>query len=426
MESVCNYMFGNYSNEMFGSQDVTVVNESLSTLTKIIDYLAVSKPEAFFVFDPAAFNNQCHLYALFTAQLVTQAKAHRITVDLIAKATGYDALPERLDHCIRDYGEVVDRRMLYHAFFLSYAFMDTKLLSSLTERSLRDMHMQSAATKPFQLFCRENGRRLKLLRKSYNDLFAAHMKRSLSAVDEPLYRKLSAIAHSNLQLDDSGKISQDKNALYTFPKFAGVAYLIDVLVKERIPLLFKVKVVTDAGNAMFAYSAQNLSALESSVPVVVFEMVATGENISYLQYRELAKKCPSHSRRHVKSSERHAEAVTCLSCNPARIDPKPYVDQFLPILQQPSDLLLALGADFVRQNQPDFQPFFTDRDKFPQLTQLFAHSVPNITRYALSMNHGLNLSVSHCYTDCVSRALRGELVIDNAYATHLEQRGLTS
>lgn len=212
-------------------------------------------------------------------------------------------------------------------------------------------------------------------------------------------------------------------SLYTFPKFAGVVYLIDAVAKEKIPLVFKVKVVAEEGAGSFSFSKDDIQKLDPSKPVIVFEMIATGESLSYLDCHEIAAQCFNHSRRNIRSKDRHSSKIDCRFCSPKRIDVAPFKARFIPILEDTEEMLLALGADFTIQKQESFLPFF-ETEKYPRLSALFQRAVPKIQDCFLSRNKAMNLTVSHVYADCAKYAAKEELVIDAFYDKHLQARGL--
>ncbi len=422
-QSICNYLFNKDAASLFPTKDSAFVNQSLQTLMGVIDHLVTSNSEALFILDPTAFNNQCHLYALIVAQAINQAKVQSVVTTTIPCVVGSPTtpVPDPVGKALQGCTESVDRRFLYHSFFLSYAFLtDPKLLDKVACKALTAMKAKEPSME-FRTFLKDpESLRTHASRQALNLLFAEHMKRTLSTGEGPLYSELAAVANADLQLAPSS----GKGTLYTFPKFAGVVYMMDTFVKERISLLFKVKVVTKEGTGSFVYSSQNVKALDSANPVVVFEMVATGEGLSYVECRDIAKRCPTHSRRHQSNKDRHDPKVACLFCAPSKVNVAPYQQRFEPVLARANEMFSALGADFVQQNQQDFLPFFSNRKKFPQLTALFEAGVPNIEQLFLSMTTPLNMSVSHVYADCASHASRDALVIDASYETHLKARGL--
>lgn len=407
----CHYLFNQSANEMYPKLNGEFVNQSLEKLMQIIDHLVIANPEALFIFDPTAFNNQCHLYALIVAQAVNQPKIQSVVTTLLK-------MPDNVKGVLKGYIECIDRRFLYLSCFLSYAFLtDPKLLEKVACKALTAMK-EAAPSKEFRLFVKDPGNtRTHVSRSSLNVLFETHMKETLASGENS---ELAKIAHANLQLAPSS----GRGTLYTFPKFAGVVYLVETIFYQNISLLFKVKVITKEGVGSFSYSSIDIQALGPMEPVVVFEMVATGDNLSYLECRDIAKQCPTHSRRNVSSKDRHDPKKSCLFCSSKQIDVGFYQKKFQPILSRPRDLFFALGADFVIQNQKPFLPFFSDPIAFPQLTHLFKTSVPNIKASSLSMTDSLSMSVSHVYTDCAAQASKSSLVIDAAYETHLQERGL--
>lgn len=380
----CYYLFNRSAQELFPKLEAGFVNQSLSTLMKVVDHLVAHHPEALFIFDPTAFNNQCHLYALFVAQAVQMPAS-------------------------------IDSRFLYLSFFLSYAFLtDPKLMEKLVCKTLQVMD-EKAPSREFRLFIKDPDHiRTHAARTALNELFKTHMQTRL---EDP---ELSKIAHSNLQLPPSS----GKGDLYTLPKFAGIAHFLDTIQKQDITLLFKVKVVTKEGNGDFSFCKKKIQSLNPKEPVVIFEMMIPGKSLNYIECRDLAKRCPHHSRRNVSSKDRHPPTESCLFCSSSKIDISSYQEKFEPILAKPSEMLQALAADFVCQKQPSFFYFFSDPIEYPRLTKRFTESLPLIKSSFLSMNEPLNLSVSHVYTDSAKQAAENRLVIDASYETHLTQRGL--
>lgn len=417
----CQYLFGNDqpAEKVFPGRNITSVNESLSTLMQAIDHLVVSKPESLIFFDPAAFNDQCHLYALMVAQVVTQTKIQTI-VSSIIKTNENKALPEGINNLIHGYCCKVDRRFLYLSFFLSKVFRTGReLLDKVIYKHLKSMKVEPS--RKFRQFLQIPGTEsIHVARTALNILFEDYMKSVLTAGEGPLYPELLSVANENLQLVPSYK----QGTLYTYPKFAGVAYFIDALAKENIPLLFKVKVMTKEGSGSFSYSNQDFTILDPATPVVVFEMIATGDSLTYLECDQMARKCPTYFFHNISKQERHKVTETCLFCTPKTVDVAPYKQKFVPALEQSNHMLLALGADFVQQNQKSFVTFFADRVKYPKLTTLFAESIPTIHKFFLSMSKALNMSVDHVYADCASEAMKSTLLMNATYLQHLRTRGI--
>ncbi len=406
--TACDYLFNKGAESIFPSQNSLFVNQSLQTMMEVIDHLVTTSPEAMFIFDPTAYNNQCHLYTLFFVQIINQAQ----------KGDGLSSANEMTK-------KGVDRRFLYLSFFLSYAFLtNPKLLDKLISKTLAAMKA-TPPSREFSLFCKASeplSLRTQAAREALNKLFEEHMKKRFLSGEDPLYPELAKMAEGDLQMNLSNGSS--KGTFYTLPKFAGVAYLVDVISKEKIPLLFKVKVVTKEGNGFFSYSSQQIEKLGSTTPVIVFEMIATDDSLSFLECRDIAKRCPINSRRNVSRKERHKETESCRFCASERANVEEYQKKFQPILEKSDEMLLALAADFMLQSQSSFLPYFSDRKKFPQLTTLFDESLPNIENFSVSMDKPLNMSVSRVYADPASLAAEDTLIINASYETHLKARKL--
>lgn len=390
--SACQYLFDQEPKTAFPQLKADFVNESLKTIMKIVDHLVISNPEALFLFDPASCNNQCHLFSLINAQLVNQAMGIQ-----------QDKTP--------------DKRFIYLSFFLSHAFLtNSKLTEKVACKALKAMH-EKEPSKEFCSFIKDSdGNSLRAARAAINKLFTEHIQKILSEDEKPLYKELSALAKKDLKLISSNR----KETVYTLPKFAGVTYFVDAIFKEKISLMFKVKVVTKEGNGIFTHMTQTVP----SAPVVVFEMVATDGSLSFNELQKTAKKCPSFFQRNIKQNERHKDTDSCQFCAPQQINVDTYHEKLQPIFERSSEMLLALGADFVLQCQESFIKFFNDTTDFPELTGLFKKSVVNIQEFCLSMDKPLSMSVSHVYPDCASFAAKNSLIMDGTYESHAAKRGL--
>src|SRR5947209_10399289 len=109
-ETTCHYLFGKEANEVFGTAKFSeeFINQSLDTMMRVnVAFLSRKENDGFSLLDPAAFNNQCHLYALFAAKI----RDHYRT----------KSLDEKL-------AKTQENRFLHLSFLLSYFF--------LTERKL--------------------------------------------------------------------------------------------------------------------------------------------------------------------------------------------------------------------------------------------------------------------------------------------------
>lgn len=385
LSTPCNYLFGKEASEVFplNKNSQEFINKALKTLMQINLFL-MSKKEALFLIHPTAFNNQCHLYALMVAQKV-------------------------------------DERFLHLALFLSHAFLtDTSLLGKIVDKAARETKIEyPAPKKAFTTFLKDpEGERTRAARRALNIFFELHLKSKLSSEENVLYKELSLLANQELQLPPTN----GAGTLYTYPKLSGVAYLVDTIARDKIPLMFKVKVMTAQGRGSFTYCSTSFTSPEA--PVIVFEMIATDDTLTFLQCRDLAKECPSHSKRNPSKKSRHAEGTPCLFCTEKRIEVGPYQERILPILQRADQMLYALGADFILESQRPYLSFFSDENSFPMLTHLFQEALPNIERYGLSMKTPLNMSVAQVYTDCALHAIQETFVMDAPYEHHLKSRAL--
>jgi hypothetical protein len=386
--SPCNYLFGKETSAIFtrSHHSQEFINVSLETLMQI-NRLLISKKEALFLFDPTAFNNQCHLYALMVAQKKS------------------------------------DERFLHLILFLSYAFLtDSSLLGKVCDKASTEAAINCPTPKKaFYTFLKDpEGERTRAARVALVALFESDLKRVLSSEESELYKELHHVAEQNLQLLPTA----GSGTLYTYPKLAGVAYMIDTIARDQLTLLFKIKVMTIQGTGSFTYCSIQEETLKPEAPVIVFEMIATDDKLTYIECRDIAKRCPSHSRRHPRTADRHKAEESCHFCTDKRVDITPFRGRILPILQEMDKMFYAMGADFILENQKPYLAFFSDESSFPILTRLFRESLPYIEKFALSQCKPLNMSVSHAYTDCKSYAFQSGLIIDASYEQHLRVRGL--
>ena len=115
-QAPCFYLFGKEASELYSTSQFSeeLVNQSLDTLMRInILFLSRKENDGFVFIDPAAFNNQCHLYALFAARIKKDYK-EKSEEEKLAKTE--------------------KNRFLHLSFFLSYTFLtDRKLLCQVIE-----------------------------------------------------------------------------------------------------------------------------------------------------------------------------------------------------------------------------------------------------------------------------------------------------
>jgi hypothetical protein len=388
----CNYLFGTETSATFNKTMTALnisqefINASLETIMKVSRVL-MSKKGASLLFDPTAFNNQCHLYALMVAQ------------------------------------KKLNERFFHLAFFLNYGILtDTSLMGKICDKTAQEITLSyPEPKKKFYTFLKDpEGERTRAARIALVALFESDLKKTLSSEESALYKELCYVARQDLQLSPSS----GGGTVYTYPKFAGVVYMVDTIARKQLPLFFKVKVMTTQGTGSFTYCSTPIEDLRDETPLIVFEMIATDDNLTFTQCCEIAKRCPNHSHRNLRTAERHKEEETCLFCTDKRVDTTLFKERILPVLAAKDQMLCALGADFVLHYQQPYLPFFSDQSSCPTLAKLFQAGVTNVEKFALSLNKPLNMSVFHAHADYKSNALQETLVIDASYQQHLQRRGL--
>jgi len=374
--NTCHYLF-NEEAHYFSDFLEEEVNPLFESMIKVIDYLA-SIEEAFFLFDPMSMNHQCHIYALIAAKLFAGDKG-------------------------------VDRRFLYHFFFLSLAFVnDSKLLVEVFNKASKQLGIEVT-----EKFLKDSsGKRVFASRVALNRLFIEYMKKEVAYSEE-----LSLIA----QADETLFLPAPKCSLYTFPKFPGVIYFIDAIAKESIPVVFKIQVIAKEGLATFFHTNYDVAEIDPKKAVIVFDLVASSEEMSVSDCLREAKKCSAYSQRYLSQKSRHPVSEKCFFCMEEKIDPHPYQEQFSAILRSEERLLHAVAADFTEEVQSFFLPLL---DRCEKLGALFRESLADVERCHLSGRKPLHMSVHHVYPEMLERAVGGRLVMSANYRDHCVERGL--
>lgn len=415
----CQYLFGRDLEEVFPQTikrfSTQLINDTLATLIKVSEYL-ITKKEAFILFDPTAFNNQCHLYALMTAQIAEKAK-----IDLLGSRIS-PQVPSAKPASNRDSVQEVDVRFVHLSFLLGYSILtDASLLGKIVKKIPKEIIGETThSEKDFEVLIKDpTGERTRATRIALSNIFKAYISSSFSSQNDPIYRELITLANDPRLLVPYGT-----EKLYTLPKFAGVAYFIDTIARKQIPLMFKVKVLTKERTGFFCHSDKDLRGVPQDSSVIVFEMIAYDEALTREKCLEITKRCPQSSERDVKSKNRHDTKERCLFCNPAKVDITPYKARYLPALRASSDMLFALGVAFIQERQPQFQKFFSDSIAFPILTKMFHNHAPNVERLGLASTKASNIYVSHVFVDCAEFAERESMIMDAPYKAHLRARGV--
>lgn len=394
--SPCQYLFGRDIEDVFPQTSKRfsnqLIDEMLITLLKVSAYL-ITKKEAFILFDPTAFNNQCHLYALMTVQNAEKTKT-----------------------------DLVDERFVHLSFLLGYSILtDASLLGKIIKKVPKEIRGEIPhPEKDFDVLIKDpEGERTRATRIALNKIFKDYITSSFNSQKKPIYEELIRLAN-----DPQLFVSYGSEKLYTVPKFAGVAYFIDAIAGKQIPLMFKVKVLTKNGTGFFQHCDEDLKGRPQNSPAIVFEMVAYDDTLTREKCLIITKRCHRYSERDIRSKNRHDMSKTCLFCNPIKVEVTPYQARYLPTLKTASDMLFALGVDFVQVMQPQFQKFFSDPEAFPILTEMFLKHASNVDKLGLASTKGSNLYVSHVFVDSAVFATQESMIMDATYESHLHARGL--
>lgn len=396
-ESACHYLFGKEAAEIYGKKiPEEIVNQSLETLMKAnIAFLSRKDDDGFPFIDPAAFNNQCHLYSLLAARIKKNYK-EKTAEEKLAKTQ--------------------ENRFLHLSFLLSYTFLtDRRLLCQTIERAASKGEISLPISKEhFDDFVKDNqGFLIRTARLSLNEVFERSMKKILEDAKgrSLLHKELYELSLEDLRvLPDRGK-----EKLYTLPKLVGVAYLIE----ENISFVIKTKVINEKGTGILFFKSGNI---QGDDPVLIFETVAS-DKFSIKEFRNIAQECPTYFERKASSKDRHFENKNCHYCNPEKIDLGHYQGSFEKATASMQETLYALGADFMQEVQPAFLKFFKDEKKYPLLADIFKKAIPNIEKLGLSMKKPLAFTVDHVYVDSAKHALSSEFRMNMSPESFLQTRG---
>ncbi len=404
--SVCKYLFGNEANQIFenlyfsGSEERQgkFVDEALEILMKINMFL-LTRNRAFVLIDPMAFNNQCHLYALRVTKI--QKK--------------YQGMTEE-DKCAMN----EENRFLHLSMFLSFSLSDTRNLVTVVKRAMDELSISKMFKKPFKNFLLDQGNcRQKAARIALNQLFEKDLKDSLAAeAMDKLHCELSQLAHEKLVTQSSRGLNG--GLLYTFPKLSGVAYFIEQISKNNIPFVVKVKILTEDGaGGVITHSSREI---DDDEPVIVLEGFAG--TLSLPECRVEAKKCSIFFHRYIDTKMRHSQNEPCFYCKATQIDLSPYRERLVKAMASPEEMFYALGVDFLIKQQPEFQHFFEDKERYPHLCELFSRSKPLVEKLGLDMDKPSAFSVCHAYADVGVHGKSNGFQLDMTQEVFLKSRGI--
>lgn len=397
-ESPCLYLFGKEPGDLFNSSvfSSNFVNKCLDTLMKVnILFLSKGEDACYPLLSPAAFNNQCHVYSLITAKLVQ----------------GYVEKSEE-----EKSAQTEDNRFLHLSFFLSFTFLTERplLLQVIKKASEKENLELPQPLKTFDLFLKDHGGNfIHASRLALNSAFEKYIKDTFqkNAARSLLHRELYQLCLEDLHLE----ANKHGMTLYTLPKLAGVAFVIN----ENVPLVIKTKVITKEGNGTLFYKTPGI---DDTKPVLVFESIAS-DDLSIEDFRRLAGRCNHYSERNVSRKRRHNEEE-CRFCTKNEIDVSPFQERFNIATSSLSASLYALGADFMQNLQRSFIPFFEDTEKYPTLSDIYKNAVSLIEPMGLSMQKPLSFTVEHVHLDSAKHALSRDFRMNSSPESFLKERGL--
>ncbi len=397
-ESACHYLFGKEASSLYDTSKISenFVNQSLETLMKInVVFLSRKTNDGFCLIDPAAFNNQCHLYALLAARI----------------KIGYKTKTED-----EKLARTEENRFLHLLFLLGWTFLtERKLLCQAIDLASSEKKVTLPTPKEdFHSFIKDpHGVLIRTARQSLNNVFEHYIKEAFCAAKEKslLHKELYQLSLEDLQ----HLPSRGNQPLYTLPKLAGVAYLIH----ETIPIVIKTKVITSKGNGTLLYQSTPLD--HPDEPVLLFEAIASDE-LSIQQFESIAERCPTYFFRQVSSKNRHSEKESCTFCQNEKIDLDPYKKRLIKVTACIQKTFYALGVDFMQEVQTSFIKFFKDESKYPILTSIFQKASSDIDELQVSMKKPLAFTVHHVYLDDAQHALSPQLRMDSFPESFLKER----
>lgn len=398
--TACHYLFGKSANEIYGATKITEeeVNQNLEILMRVnIVFLSKKENDGFPFIDPAAFNNQCHIYAHLAARIRRNFK-------------------EKLDSEKRE--QTQENRFLHLSFILSYTFLtDRNLLCNVIENAVRKGEITFPPhknTKQFYQFVKDSqGVLIRTARYALNEVFERTIKSLLAEAKDrsPLHRELYELSKEDLQmLPERGT-----KTMYTLPKLLGVAYLMN----EKFSFVIKTKVITENGTGTLFYQC---GPIDEDEEVSIFETVAS-DVFSLEEIRNMSERCPSYFERKPSKKHRHSEEEICHFCNPREVDLRSYQERFERATASIIDTFYALASDSIQVVEKPFLRFFNDGDKYPILTDIFQKAVSSIEELGVSMVKPLTFTVEHVYLDCGKKATSPEFRMNSSPEDFLRKRG---
>jgi len=404
----CVYLFEQEADTVFKKLKIdppyhksACVEEYLGTLLNINAYLLCEK-KAVFLLDPMSYNNQCHMFAIKAAQIIQRS--------------GED-LKEKLQE------QTEESKFLHLCMMLDFSLMShQENLQSVVRNALKVLKIltpqPASAFDEFIVDKKES--RQNAARVSLNNLFQKMMIEAafMLPIELPIGidEELVNLSKQDLTLTASRGAKYGK--FYTFPKFAGTVYLAQMIAKEKIPAVLKVKVVTKEGSS--CNIVEPLNALKRNEPTLVFEAFATDGSITFNEAFALSRKCP-HS--FFMSNQVHQVAQTCFLCTSIDIDLKPYRERIIKAIADPITLFHALGVDFLKKNQKEFEYLFQDNPQFPLLSEVYKEAIPKVVELGLQTDNPV-FSVCHAHLDAYENAIGESMALEQSPKVFLLERNM--
>ncbi len=407
IQTACQYLFNQPASTIFTNTPEELVNKSLECLIKVnVHFLSREKNDGFFfVGDPSSFNNQCHIYSLFAAQIREGYKEK--------------SLEEKLSY-------TQENRFFHLCFLLSFIFLkERSLLCRAIDKSGVELPFSEKEKKTFSLFVKDSlpgcqGVLLRTARQALNALFKELMQQRLSVIkdEKPLYSELYKLSLENLDC----KSEDGKSSLYTLPKLIGVAYLI----QQKIPFIIRSKIFTEKGVGKLFYQSPLVKEVKENGSVLIFEAIGS-DTFSMQRFREMASKCSHYFERHISSKNRHKDNEKCLFCKQEEMDTsvfKEFEKRFEKAITLEEELLYVVAADFMNELQMPFLKFFQNEQNYPELKKVYEKAVPHIKNLGLSMEEPLTFTIKHVYADDKENAFSQDFYMDYSPEELLTKRGV--
>lgn len=411
-ETNCQYLFGQDADQILfklnhlskdkKNEESQFIERCLELSMRVNTYLFTHK-DAILLLDPRAFNKQCQMYALRACQ--------------INKNYHQKSDEEKM-------AQTEENRFLHLAFFLNYEFRENAVYVKTVLSALKMMKMnpfnQNFTRKDFTKFLRDEDRsREKASRIAFNQVFEKETKTVLHKIknQDPFTRELYQLSLENLKIEGTS-LGTKTGELYTYPKLAGLAYLIDAVAREDIKFVIQTKIVSKDGFGGTFYHASG--PIEENDSVIVFGGFATDGSCSAPEKMEEAKKCPTYLYRN--NEKRHALNAKCFYCTPIEMDLNPIQEHLKKVMVSSKDLILGLGVEFMLAEQKPLLKFFQDSSKYPQLTSFFEISCSKIKDLGLDQDDKRIFGIYHTCTATGKSVLANEFAFDSSPEEFLKKK----